>query len=65
MSAALDEDLEAQSLYRLYDAYGLKTAWARQRIEARVATEEQACPIGYVRPVCESRHSLSLSLRVE
>ncbi|MDY6875583.1 MAG: GntR family transcriptional regulator [Chloroflexota bacterium] len=44
--ALLDEDLEDQSLYRLYDSYGLKIAWAKQRIEARAATKEQAHHLG-------------------
>jgi GntR family transcriptional regulator len=40
--ALLDEDLEDQSLYRLYDACGLRVAWARQCVEARIADEELA-----------------------
>jgi GntR family transcriptional regulator len=40
--ALLDEDLEDQSLYRLYNAYGLRVTWAKQCVEARVADEELA-----------------------
>jgi len=44
--ALLNEDLEDQSLYRLYESHGLKIVWARQRIEARAATGEQARYLG-------------------
>lgn len=35
-------DLEQQSLYKLYEAHGLKLEWAHQIVEARAATLEQA-----------------------
>lgn len=35
-------DLEHQSLYKLYEAHGLKLEWAHQIVEARAATPEQA-----------------------
>lgn len=38
----LEEDLENQSLYQLYEAHGLRLEWGRQRIEATAATLEQA-----------------------
>ncbi|MDY7080568.1 MAG: GntR family transcriptional regulator [Chloroflexota bacterium] len=44
--ALMDEDLANQSLYRLYDAYGLEIAWAKQCIEARAADESLAHHLG-------------------
>ncbi len=42
----MDEDLENQSLYQLYEAHGLRLEWGSQRIEATAATPEQAQLLG-------------------